>query len=192
MSEITGISASALRRAEACDGSALRLNELLEVAAALGCRLELHFFPKEAVRKPKTNEQILAAFDDSLKRKRCRGVPSKLNPTRSTAQVLWTVAGDIDRNWLYVIAANPSKNLRFAAFSDNPGGWPIRGQIFGIDSETNAIADELVLALFEAAQGRSGRRRRREIVTAAVAKGIEPNRLNSDDSARSPNQHPNK
>ena len=47
------------------------------------------------------------------------------------------------RNWLYVAVENPKRKVRFAAVSANPGGWAIGDQLFGIDTETNAIAEQL-------------------------------------------------
>lgn len=61
----------------------------------------------------------------------------------------WDIVGDEKRNWLFVVVGNRKKKLRFARVSDEPGGWSIGDQIFGIDAETNAIAKHMSDQLYE-------------------------------------------
>jgi hypothetical protein len=91
---------------------------------------------------PTSNEQILAAYDRLLASK-------QFNPfvqgqaDRDHQHVQWDIIGDVERNWLYVIATNTLDGRRVAAVTHNPGGWSLKSQLFGIDAETNAIAGAL-------------------------------------------------
>jgi hypothetical protein len=46
-------------------------------------------------------------------------------------------------------ATHRKKKLRFAKVTDEPGGWAIAGQIWGIDAETDAISRDLADRLFK-------------------------------------------
>ena len=70
------------------------------------------------------------------------------DPDREHKSVCWDVVGDPERNWLYVVVSNPARSVRFAAITDAPGGWSIAGQRFGLDVETQSIAEELSDKLF--------------------------------------------
>ena len=70
-------------------------------------------------------------------------------PDKKLKDVVWDIVGDKDRNWLFVVASHKVKKVRFAAVTDDPGGWRIAGQVFGIDAETSHIADGLAQKLLK-------------------------------------------
>jgi hypothetical protein len=89
-------------------------------------------------------EEILREFDQLRESKSGKafleGQPDKEHPA-----LLWDILGDPRRNWLYVVVSNPARKVRFAFVTDEPGGWSIAGQLFGMDAETQAIAGKLRL-----------------------------------------------
>jgi len=96
--------------------------------------------PKKGL--PTTNEGILSSFDRLLE----EGKPNafvRYHRDRAYPSILWDVVGDTETNRLFVVATNPVRKARFGAVTDNAGGWAIKGQIFGIDAETSAIANQL-------------------------------------------------
>ncbi len=96
--------------------------------------------PKKGL--PTTNEGILSAFDQLLE----KGKPNafvRCHRDGAYPSILWDVVGDTETNRLFVVATTPVRKVRFGAVAGNPGGWAIKGQIFGIDVETSAIANQL-------------------------------------------------
>jgi hypothetical protein len=91
---------------------------------------------------PKENEAVLAEFDQLLRsdsyRPFTRDEPDKSDPT-----LRWDIVGDADRNWLYVVVTKVGRKQRFAKVTDDPGGFSIGSQRFGIDAETLTIAGEM-------------------------------------------------
>ena len=117
------------------------------VANALGSDLSIRLLaiPPEL---PKTTEEILRELDKLLKSQNCRAFMRRMKD-KEYPNVLWDVVGDAGRNWLYVVAVSPRKKVRLAAVTDNPGGWSIGGQMFGMDMETQMIAEQLSQHLLE-------------------------------------------
>jgi len=97
---------------------------------------------------PNTTHEILREFDKLLKSQHCRAFMRGVKD-KEYSNLYWDVVGDAGRNWLYVVAVNPRKKVRLAAVTDNPGGWSIGSQMFGIDMETQMIAEQLSQQLLE-------------------------------------------
>ena len=147
-----GVAVAAVESFEACDLNAIGLPDVLSIAKALGKELTVQLAPIKP-RLPQPNEEILREFDSLMKSRQSmpffRGQPDKEHE-----QLLWDVVGDKRRNWLFVVVGHRRKRrLRFGAVTDQPGGWSIGGQLFGIDVETDAIARRMSRRLFKAHKG---------------------------------------
>lgn len=141
LARMAAVPAEVISRLEAHDAESFTICDLLAVAKALEMRLA--FLPvQRRPTLPSTNEEILAEFDRLVSKGKCNPF-FRQQPDKEHPELLWDAVGDIDRNWLFVVASNPRKRVRFAKVTDNPGGWSIEGQIFGIDVETEVIAGEL-------------------------------------------------
>ena len=124
------------------------VQDLGVLAEVLGLQLKLELVSR-LPQLPATNDEILAEYDQLMGTR--GGVPFHQDqPDKEHPLIRWNVVGDSERNRLYVVACNPQKGIRFARVTDRPGGWSIRGQIFGIDCETNSIAYGLAQELFQA------------------------------------------
>lgn len=147
LSRITGLEVRTIERLEAADFDAARVKDLLLVAKALGCHAGVALAPKRE-KPPRENAAILAACDKLLRSRKAR-VFVKRQPDRDYEQLSWTVIGDRDRNWLYVVCDNPKRNVRFAAVTAYPGGWPIRSQWAGMDGETRQVMHRMSKRLLQ-------------------------------------------
>lgn len=150
LAKLAGVPAKTIERLEACDAHSIRLRDLLSVAKVLDTRLTVQPVVHEVPTRPtlpQTNEEILTEFDRLLRKGKCNAF-SRKQPDNEHPGIFWDVVGDVDRNWLFVVASNPRKKVRVAKVTDNPGGWAVGGQVWGIDAETQAIAGELSEQLF--------------------------------------------
>lgn len=136
-----------LRKFEAYKLNCVGIQDLLAIGTALGSKLTIELAPVKA-KMPETNAEILREFDALLQGPDCnpfvRNAPDKEHPN-----LAWDIIGDKKRNWLFVVVNHRKKKLRFAKLTDEPGGWAIAGQVFGIDAETDAIAKALSDQLFK-------------------------------------------
>jgi hypothetical protein len=142
-----GVPVKIIRKLEAYQLNSVGLWDLLSIGTALGSRLTVDLAPVRP-KLPKTNAEILSAFDKLIKSRDCnpfvRSEPDKEHPW-----LRWDIVGHKKRNWLLVVVSHRRRKLRFAKITDQPGGWAIAGQIWGIDAETDAIARELSDRLFK-------------------------------------------
>lgn len=123
------------------------IQDLLAIGVALGSKLSVELAPVRP-KLPKTNAEVLREFNALIKSPNCN--PFVRNePDKEHHDLCWDIVGDKKRNWLFVVIRNRKKKLRFAKVTDEPGGWSIAGQIFGIDAETNAIAKDLSDQLYK-------------------------------------------
>ena len=97
---------------------------------------------------PNTNDEILREFDRLVRTRNCNAFARNAADTKYS-QIRWDIVGDNKRNWLFVVASNPNKNKRFAMITDDPGGWAIGGQVFGMDAETSWVALNLAKRLLK-------------------------------------------
>lgn len=141
LAKLAGVSEQAVKDTEAGKLSSLRLGDVVAIAKALGRKLTV-VIQKPQPPLPRSNAKTLAAFDRLLKQGRCNFFVRKAKD-REHPGIYWDVVGDCDIEWLYVVASNPRRKVRFAKVTDEFGGWSIRGQIFGIDAETEQIAQKL-------------------------------------------------
>lgn len=141
LARLAGVPGQAVIKLERYRVNSLGLEDLIAIATTLKSRLSVTIGPAKP-KLPRTNQAILRAFDQLMKTPGCRPFFRKQSDKEYTG-VLWDIVGDAKRNWLFVVASNRKKKLRFAKVTDNPGGWSIAGQHFGIDAETDAIAREL-------------------------------------------------
>jgi hypothetical protein len=135
-----------IQKLEAYQLNLVGLQDLLAIGTALGSRLTVELAPVKP-RSPKENAKILREFDALLKSPDCNPF-ARNEPDKEHRELRWDVVGDKKRNWLFVVVRHGKKKLRFAKVSDEPGGWAIAGQIFGIDAETDAIARDMSERLF--------------------------------------------
>ncbi len=77
------------------------------------------------------------------------GAQAEEFPDKEHQEFRWDIVGDKKRNPLFVVVSHRKKKLRFAIATDEPGGWAIAGQVFGIDAETDAIAQKMSERLFK-------------------------------------------
>ncbi|HZR21845.1 MAG TPA: hypothetical protein VFE51_31470 [Verrucomicrobiae bacterium] len=141
------VSLETIQKFEAYQLNLIGLLDLLSIGTALGSKLTVQLAPIKP-ELPCGNTEILREFDRLVKSRKCNPFIRK-SPDRDHKGVLWDIVGDKERNWLFVVASNPKKRVRFAAVTDQPGGWSIAGQVFGIDAETNQVADELAEKLMK-------------------------------------------
>jgi len=141
------VSLRTIQKFEAYQLNLVGLLDLLSIGAALGSKLIVQLAPMKP-EVPGGNTEILREFDRLLKSGKCNPFIRK-SPDRDYKGVLWDIVGDKERNWLFVVASNPKKRVRFAAVTDQPGAWSIAGQVFGIDAETNQVADALAEKLMK-------------------------------------------
>jgi hypothetical protein len=136
-----------IQKLEAYDLNSVGLWDLLSIGTALGSKLTVGLAPVRP-KLPKTNAEILREFDTLIKSRDSnpfvRNEPDKEHP-----DLRWSIVGDKKRNWLFVVVSHRRKKLRFAKVTDEPGGWAIAGQNWGIDAETDAIARDLSDRLFK-------------------------------------------
>ena len=85
---------------------------------------------------PRENDAILEEFDRLLisdsRMPFIRGEPDNKDST-----LRWDIVGYAQRNWLYVVVTKAGRKVRFAMVTDEPGGFSIGSQRFGIDAETS-------------------------------------------------------
>lgn len=124
------------------------LQDLLAIGTALGSKLTVALTPVRP-KLPKTNAEALSLFDALIKTPDCNSF-MRTELDKEHQDLRWDIVGDKRRNWLIVVVTNRKTKLRFAKVTDEPGGWSIAGQVFGIDAETNAIAEELSDQLYRA------------------------------------------
>lgn len=91
---------------------------------------------------PTANEAILAEFDRLLRSDSCRPF-IRDEPDNKDPALRWDIVGDARRNWLYVVVTKAGQKRRFGKVTDDPGGFSIGSQCFGIDGETLVIAGEI-------------------------------------------------
>lgn len=140
------VSAVAIQKLEAYHLNSVGLQDLLAIGTALGSKLTVGLAPVRP-KLPKTNPEILREFDTLIKSPNCN--PFVRNqPDNEHRDLRWDIVGDTRRNWLLVVVSHRKRKVRFAKVTDEPGGWAIGGQMFGIDAETNAIAQGLSEQLF--------------------------------------------
>ena len=139
MAKSAGVDLHSIQQLEKGVGAGLTVESLFAVADTLGMRLNFAPIKREP---PKTPEQVLEFYDRLIETKIALVFYRRI-PDRQHKQVFWDIVGDPMNNWLYVIVSNPEKKVRFGAVTTDPGGWSIASQIFGIDAETHAIAEEL-------------------------------------------------
>jgi hypothetical protein len=93
---------------------------------------------------PTENEAVLAELDrlsaSDAFHPFIEGKPDNVDPL-----ITWDVIGDDDRNWLFAVARKEGR--RYAMIDPKPRGWPIRGQLFGIDAGTADAAMDLADAI---------------------------------------------
>jgi transcriptional regulator with XRE-family HTH domain len=141
LARLAGVPGQAVIKLERYQVNSVGLEDLIAIATTLKSKLSVTIGPAKP-KLPRTNQAILRAFDQLMKTPGCRPFFRKQSD-KEYAGVLWDIVGDAKRNWLFVVATNRKQKLRFAKVTDNPGGWSIAGQHFGIDAETDAIAREL-------------------------------------------------
>ncbi len=141
LSRLSGVSVGQIQKLEAADFNSARLKEMLMVAQALKCHVGVALVPVRE-NPPRENTAVLAAFDKLLRSRKAL-VFVKNQPDRAFTHLLWTVIGDRNRNWLFVACNNPRRNVRFAAVTANPGGWPLRSQWVGMDAETRGAMNRM-------------------------------------------------
>jgi transcriptional regulator with XRE-family HTH domain len=139
MAKRAGVDLHSIQQLEKGVGAGLTVESLFSVADILGMRLK--FAPIKR-QPPKTPEQVLEFYDRLIETKIALVFYRRI-PDREHKEVFWDIVGDPMNNWLYVIVSNPEKKARFGAVTTDPGAWSIASQIFGIDAETHAIAEEL-------------------------------------------------
>jgi transcriptional regulator with XRE-family HTH domain len=136
-----------IQRLESYRLNSVGLQDLLAIGTALGSKLTVELAPVRP-KLPKTNAEILREFNALVKSPNCN--PFVRNqPDKEHHDLCWDIVGDKKRNRLFVVVENRKKKLRFAKVTDEPGGWSIAGQIFGIDAETNAIAKDFSDQLYK-------------------------------------------
>lgn len=141
------VSVRIIQKLEAYDLNSVGLQDLLAIGTALGSKLTVGLAPVRP-KLPKTNAEILQEFDTLIKSRDCN--PFVRNePDKEHQEFRWDIVGDKKRNWLFVVVSHRKKKLRFAMATDEPGGWAIAGQVFGIDAETDAIARKMSERLFK-------------------------------------------
>jgi len=146
-----GVPVNVIEKMEAYDLRTVGLSDLLAIATALGRKLTVELAPIKP-KLPTTNTETLRQFD-LLMRSRHRHAFTRNEPDREFPELLWDIVGDKERNWLYVVVRHrKKKNLRFAKVTNEPGGWSIAGQKWGIDAETDSIAKEMSNLLFKERQ----------------------------------------
>jgi hypothetical protein len=132
---------------EAYEVNAIGLWDLISIGTALGSKLSVTLAPIRP-ELPKANNEVLQEFDKVIRSRSCN--PFVRNETdKEHPHLRWDIVGDKKRNWLFVVVSHRKKKLRFAKVTDEPGGWAIAGQVFGIDAETDAIARELSDRVFK-------------------------------------------
>ncbi len=142
------VSVETVQKLEAYKINAIGLVDLISIGRALSSKLTVGLAPLKP-KLPRDKMDILRQFDRLLRSPNCNPFIRKA-PDNDHKGVLWDIVGDRKRNWLFVVASNPKKRVRFGAVTDEPGGWAIGGQLFGIDAETNQIAQELAQKLMKA------------------------------------------
>ena len=147
LSRLSSVSVGQILKLEAVDFKSARLKEMLMVAKALKCHVGVALTPVRE-NPPRENAAVLAAFDKLLKSRKAL-VFVKDQPDRVFAHLLWTVIGDRSRDWLFVACKNPRRNVRFAAVTANPGGWPLRSQWAGMDVETRCVMNRISKRLMQ-------------------------------------------
>lgn len=136
-----------IQKLEAHQLNLVGLQDLLAIGTALGSRLTVELAPVRP-KSPKMNAEILREFDALIRSPDCNPF-ARNEPDNEHRELRWDIVGDKKRNWLFVVVRHRRKKLRFAKVSDEPGGWAIAGQVFGIDAETDAIAREMSNRLFK-------------------------------------------
>ena len=144
LAERAGVTAQTIEKAEAGTFDDITPQEIVAIGVALGASMAS---PAGRPKPPAAMEDILRELDRLLESKRGKAFLQQQSD-KEHASVFWDIVGDPQRNWLYVVVSNPTRNARFAAVTDDPGGWAIGGQLFGMDVETGAIAEELSNKLF--------------------------------------------
>jgi len=147
LSRFSGVPEDAIKQLEAGEFASAKVRDLLLISRVLKCHAGVALVPQRDT-VPTVNESVLKSFDRLIKSSKaivfiCREVDKQLG------DVTWDVVGDPDKNWLYVIASNRRKRVRFGRISDAPGSWPIRGQSFGVDVETGAVARRLSASIIQ-------------------------------------------
>lgn len=138
LSRVSGVPVTMIHRIENGGFEVARLKDLLLISKALGWHAGIALVPKRE-KLPKESTAILKACDRLL-RSRKAVVFLQAQPDKEHPGITWDVIGDPRMNWLYLVCSNRKRRVRFAAVTDNPGGWAIGGQRFGIDVETEMIA----------------------------------------------------
>jgi transcriptional regulator with XRE-family HTH domain len=141
------VSVEKIQKFEAYQVNSIGLMDLLAIGTALGSKLTVELAPIKPTL-PRRNAQILAEFDRLLKGRKCNPF-IRNSRDKEHKGLYWDIVGDKERNWLFVVVCNPKKKARFGTVTDNPGGWAIAGQLFGIDAKTNQIADRLAKKLLK-------------------------------------------
>lgn len=145
LAERAGVTAKTIEQAETDPHGTASWKDLYAIGVAVGASMAVR---QQNPKPPVEMEAILREFDRLLESKRGK-VFLQDQPDKEHASICWDIVGDPDRNWLYVVASNRRKNVRFAAVTDDAGGWSIAGQLFGMDVETGAIAEDLSNKLFQ-------------------------------------------
>lgn len=158
LSQVSGVPVAMIVRIESGDFEAARVKDLLLIAKALGWHAGIALVPKRD-KLPKESTTILKAYDRLL-RSRNAVVFRQAQPDKEHPGITWDVIGDPRMNWLYIVCSNRKRRVRFAAVTDNPGGWAIGGQRFGIDLETDMIARRMSKRLL--------RKHRAELIQSAT------------------------
>jgi len=141
------VSIDTIKHLEAYEINSIGLVELLSIGAALGIKLTVHVAPIRP-ELPISNTEILREFDRLVRSRKCTSFIRNA-ADKDYKGVRWDLVGDEERNWLFVVASNPKKKTRFAMVSNEPGSWSIAGQDFGLDIETNQIAEKLAQKLMK-------------------------------------------
>lgn len=139
------VSVETIQKFEAYQVNSIGLIDLLAIGTALGSKLTVEL-ARLKPKLPTGNAEVLHEFDKLLKSRNCNPFIRKSQDTKHKA-VYRDIVGDKERNWLFVVASNPKRKARFGTVTDEPGGWAIAGQMFGIDAETHQIADRLAKKL---------------------------------------------
>ncbi len=157
------VSVDTIQRFEGYQINSIGLRDLLSIAVALGSKLNVQLVAKKHPL-PNTDKEILREFDAVIRGPNCNPFVRK-QPDKEHADLFWDIVGDKKRNWLFVVVTHRNKrNLRFGCVTNEPGGWAIAGQVWGIDFETDSIARKMSDQLFKehraALLGGRGRRRK--------------------------------
>jgi transcriptional regulator with XRE-family HTH domain len=107
LEKLAAVPVQVISRLEAHDVESVSIVHLMSVAKALGAHLIILPAPPRPAL-PTTNEQILAEFDRLLRKGKCIAF-FREQPDKEHLEVLWDVVGDVDRNWLFVVASNPKR-----------------------------------------------------------------------------------